>query len=376
MAFGVLINLIVAAALFRAWRTARHSNARGRFKGVFWANVTMGIVTLVLGIALQGRFSAYLPPYFYVLGWIAWLTMVRRTVVRYALVPSKSQRHSLWFDQYPAALILTDASGRVVDMNTAAQAMVGAPHALSEVFPPDSARADWERFLGALKSGAKVSQWEQPIIDAQRQSRLVAVDGEVLDTGSSRYWAFGLHDARRGHHDQELAQQLLYTDPLTGISSAFGFRQQLDHVTKLQPMEPAAVIFMDLDNFKTVNDTFGHRVGDRVLVDVAKRLAPLFRPGDVVARLGGDEFVALLRNTRDLRVEELLARIMRELERPLDIPEVMPLAMSVSIGLARYPLDSLEPEILLHQADQAMYEAKRAGKNQFRIYRSEAFQEM
>jgi diguanylate cyclase (GGDEF)-like protein/PAS domain S-box-containing protein len=373
---AALVNFAIAAGLYRARKRTTHPNVRGRFTGVLAASIILGAADLVFGVWMNGRYPSVLPPYPAFLGWIVWLVVVRVTVARYALVPSHSERYRSWFDQYPAALVITDPAGRVIDMNAAGQEMVGSPVVLPAIFPRETAKQDWDRFSGALKTGAKVTSWEQAIIDAAHSPRLVSVDGEVLEVGTGRYWAFGLRDITRQRELQQRTERLAHTDPLTGIGNSLGFRRQLAEVTQARPMEPAAIVFMDLDNFKKVNDTYGHRVGDRILVEVARRLTPLFRPQDMVARLGGDEFVVLLKNTRDFPVEDVLDRIMRQFVTPISVADTPDIAMTASMGLSRFPLDSLDPDTLLHQADQAMYEAKRAGKNQFRIYQSEAVEQV
>jgi diguanylate cyclase (GGDEF)-like protein len=128
------------------------------------------------------------------------------------------------------------------------------------------------------------------------------------------------------------------------------------------------VCFVDLDNFKPINDTFGHDVGDRLLIEVARRLQASVRGNDTVARLGGDEFVVLVGEMQnDLEAEQAVGRLLSSLSDPF-ITDGKQIKMQASIGYALYPDDSNDKEILLNLADQAMYQSKSSGGNQFRRY--------
>ena len=129
-----------------------------------------------------------------------------------------------------------------------------------------------------------------------------------------------------------------------------------------------AVCFVDLDNFKPINDNFGHDVGDRVLIEVARRLQSSVRRDDTVARLGGDEFVVLLGEIESAQEAELLVdRLLLSLSAPL-ITEGSKIDMHASIGYALFPDDSTDRESLLNQSDQAMYQAKYSGGNRTRRF--------
>lgn len=129
-----------------------------------------------------------------------------------------------------------------------------------------------------------------------------------------------------------------------------------------------AVAYIDLDGFKQINDTHGHEIGDRLLVETAGRLLSCLRAGDSVARLGGDEFVILLTDLPSkTECENALGRVLHSLAEPYLI-EGHRLGVSASIGVALYRLDQTDPETLLRHADQAMYTAKQSGRNRFHYY--------
>lgn len=132
-----------------------------------------------------------------------------------------------------------------------------------------------------------------------------------------------------------------------------------------------ALMFIDLDEFKPINDTYGHDVGDAVLIQCAERIRGCLRKPDSVARLGGDEFVVLLHKVSDeqaaLQVGE---KVLDSLHRPMTF-EGVTVSVGASIGIALYPLHSTEEDGLLNCADFAMYEAKRNGRNRIRLFKNE-----
>jgi diguanylate cyclase (GGDEF)-like protein len=149
-------------------------------------------------------------------------------------------------------------------------------------------------------------------------------------------------------------EHLSLHDPLTGLPNRLHFQQRLEK--RLLTDGSAAVLLMDVDRFKDVNDTLGHDVGDRLLREVGRRLRQVERGETVVARLGGDEFAVLLGGD-DVHIEGMVARITRDMSRPFDLGEVT-LDVMASIGIAATPRDGSSAALLLRRAEIAMYDAK------------------
>lgn len=170
----------------------------------------------------------------------------------------------------------------------------------------------------------------------------------------------------------ELARQAFH-DPLTDLPNRALFADRLEHaLARLhRRAESVAVLLLDLDGFKVVNDSYGHDAGDQLLIAVGQRLRACLRPGDTVARLGGDEFTILLEEITQLsEATRVAARIEDSLRTPfvLDGHET---TITTSIGIAFNKPDEAEPEELLRNADSAMYKAKRAGKARSEVYESD-----
>jgi diguanylate cyclase (GGDEF)-like protein len=164
--------------------------------------------------------------------------------------------------------------------------------------------------------------------------------------------------------------EVSHYDVLTKIPNRFllsdRMKQAIFQTTRERNM--MAVCYLDLDGFKPINDTFGHEAGDRVLVEIAKRIGAAIRGGDTVARLGGDEFAVLLLGLD--QGEECVAtleRLLATIAQPITIKNHT-CTVSASIGVSIYPLDDEDPDILLRHADHSMYLAKQSGKNRFHIY--------
>ena len=171
---------------------------------------------------------------------------------------------------------------------------------------------------------------------------------------------------------RQLADQmtrLAYTDGLTGLPNRMQLERELDQAlgNARQRQHPLALLFIDLDRFKPINDTHGHAVGDMVLREVANRLRGTLRGNDVAARLGGDEFVVLLSAIQQASDSVLVAeKLIEALSVPMRFG-TLEISVGASIGVVLYPDGGHTAEALLKGADAAMYAAKQAGRNTFRL---------
>jgi diguanylate cyclase (GGDEF)-like protein len=164
--------------------------------------------------------------------------------------------------------------------------------------------------------------------------------------------------------------QQAFHDPLTGLPNRARFQERLGQALARtgRTGEPLAVLFLDLDRFKKVNDSLGHAAGDQLLVQVAARLSGSVRPGDVVARLGGDEFTVLLDGLADAGEAETLAeRLATVMKAPFAVGG-RDLAVTASIGIALAGSGQTDPTELLHDADVALYRAKERGKGRWAVF--------
>ena len=251
------------------------------------------------------------------------------------------------------------------------------------VHPAD--REEYERAYQALERGEPVeleyrlvgydgiTRWAWDRMHPRRNDdgRLF-VDGIVADVTERRQAAEQLAEANR-----KLAH-IAYHDPLTDLPNRIRFQERLDAALSAGARCSVAVLFVDLDNFKLINDSFGHEAGDELLCAVAGRLKRATRPQDLIARHGGDEFLILaaLDAPSDQEtpvawfqraVEPLAARLRQALQAPFPVCGVE-IYVSASIGISLFPHDAADAATLLKHADVAMYKAKQSGRDGHRLY--------
>ncbi|MFQ3171602.1 MAG: diguanylate cyclase (GGDEF)-like protein [Oleispira sp.] len=176
---------------------------------------------------------------------------------------------------------------------------------------------------------------------------------------------------------QQQVEHLATRDPLTELANRYLFDDELiKHIDRYRNKTSLALLFIDLDRFKTINDSLGHQVGDRVLKIVAERLRNCVDDTSLLARLGGDEFVVMMRNPKNIAAIETLAhQINLMIRKPYEL-DYYKLNTSCSIGISMYPVDSIESHILLRNADTAMYSAKAKGGNRYQFYTDEMNQQV
>ncbi|MGE5126120.1 MAG: putative bifunctional diguanylate cyclase/phosphodiesterase, partial [Betaproteobacteria bacterium] len=222
----------------------------------------------------------------------------------------------------------------------------------------------------AIAVPMRVGRQSLGVLEA-RSSRLRQRDESWPETLSDIASQLGLF-LERQHAEAELQRFARY-DGLTGLPNRSFFRETLQRTLARAARERSrlALIFIDLDGFKTVNDRLGHAAGDLVLQVVAERLRAGTRSSDLVARIGGDEFVALIQSLARGDDAALVARsLLERLARPC-VVEGHDLTLGASAGIAIYPEDGADAETLLHDADLAMYRAKQEGRNCYRFFRAE-----
>ncbi|MCD6432412.1 MAG: GGDEF domain-containing protein, partial [Sulfurimonas sp.] len=161
------------------------------------------------------------------------------------------------------------------------------------------------------------------------------------------------------HYDSltELPNRVLFNDRLAqAISKSKRSKKEI------------ALLFIDLDHFKEINDSFGHEIGDKVLVEIASRFRHTLREEDTVSRLGGDEFTVIIENLKSSNFASKLAQKLIDTTKKPMVIDKHNLFVTCSIGISIYPKDAQEDRMLLHSADSAMYKAKEAGKNRFKFF--------
>jgi len=276
------------------------------------------------------------------------------------------------------AIFMLDCEGFIVSWNPGAERILGyrkdeiLGRHLSVFFTPeDQQKGEPLRNMTLTKIEGR----------SEEDSWRVRKDGQ-------RFWCTGvmgaLHDEKgqvhgfveimRDNTERRLAEQNTFFhanhDGLTGLANRARFLERLHEalINADRDSTRVAVLLLDLDRFKAINDSLGHHAGDQLLKLVAQRLLKCVRETDTVARLGGDEFVVILTRLKSLAAAELLAdSIVKEISQPYEI-DGHAVRSGASLGVALYPQDAKEPGELLQKADLAMYRAKATGRNHYRVF--------
>jgi diguanylate cyclase (GGDEF)-like protein/PAS domain S-box-containing protein len=268
---------------------------------------------------------------------------------------------------------------RITEVNGAFERVLGYTReeligsSLSDHLTPESAlvsRRATERNVAGEVSGAI---YEQEFTAKDGHSVIFEVSSRVIHEDGQPTGVQGIcRDVTARRHAEtelrrlsELNRHQALHDDLTGLPNRVGFAEQVEQAIDLAHVEGSqlAVLLMDLDRFKEINDTLGHRYGDLLLIELARRLEAALRDGDTVARLGGDEFGILLRDLSGCAADlerTLRGRILSALQEPF-LVDGLPLHIEASIGVARYPAHGGDADLLLQRADVAMYLAKETG---------------
>jgi diguanylate cyclase (GGDEF)-like protein/PAS domain S-box-containing protein len=197
----------------------------------------------------------------------------------------------------------------------------------------------------------------------------LTLTGVCDDAGSVKYYVGVFSDITKARESQDELDRMAHYDLLTALPNRLLFHDRLRHamVRSARSEQQLAVLFIDLDRFKDVNDTLGHHVGDELLKKVARTLAGRLRDGDTLARLGGDEFIVLLENTGEDGARRVAAKLVAAFEQPFSVAD-NELFVTCSVGVSLFPQDSVDLNMLIRNADVAMYQAKALGRNGYQMY--------
>jgi diguanylate cyclase (GGDEF)-like protein/PAS domain S-box-containing protein len=301
-------------------------------------------------------------------------------------------RNAAVLSAIPDLLFEVDINGRYIDYRAPRADLLAAPgetligRTVADVLPPAAAEVCMTALRCAFENGfSNGAQYELQLAAGSAWFEL-AVSRKSVNAGETPRFIVLARDITERKLAEASIARLAYFDSLTGLPNRQSFLERVDREVRRagQQHEKLAVLFMDLDGFKTINDTMGHAAGDLILKWAAERLRDSLRPSDLLsrpmvlgnereadiklARLGGDEFTALLLNIEN--PEDVMAvaqRIGEQMRRPF-VVEGREVNLSASIGIALYPDDGQDAATLLKHADTAMYHAKNSGRDNAQVY--------
>jgi len=212
---------------------------------------------------------------------------------------------------------------------------------------------------------------EHDFVTIGRRTLLLNARQIEREVGKERIILLAIEDITERKKYEEKIQQMAFHDSLTGLPNRKLFSDRLGIVLAQakRNKKKVGIVMLDLDNFKDVNDTLGHDVGDTLLKAVAERLSGTLRKSDTVARFGGDEFVLIFPDMEIIEEAiQVVQKIIDRFHKPFLI-DTHQLVVTTSIGIAVYPNDGMDEEILMKNADIAMYQAKQAGRARYQLYK-------
>ena len=275
-------------------------------------------------------------------------------------------------------ILITDSEKHILDMNDAFCRLTGySREELMGQTPAmlGSGRHDEAFYQSIWQSLENSDHWQGEVWnrhkDGEACPNLVTISSVKNHTGQTTHFVATYSDISSLKENEDRLELLAHFDQLTSLPNRMLFHDRLRgaRARAHRNQTIVAVMYVDLDGFKAVNDTLGHAAGDQLLGKVAAQLRACVREDDTVARLGGDEFAVLFNGLEDAAlIEQLAERIVSSLNITVNC-DSGPLQVSGSAGISIYPLDGENEENLLERADQAMYEAKRRGKHQYCFYR-------
>ena len=280
-------------------------------------------------------------------------------------------RYRLLFERNLAGVYRTTTDGRILDCNDACARIFGyatrADFLTQPAFSVYDNASMRERTLAVLREQKSVSNLEAKMRRRDGSAVWVLENINLIETRDGEVLEGTIIDITDRKVAQEQLEYQAYHDALTGLPNRLLFRDRVEmslaHARR--SAHHAAIMFLDLDHFKLVNDTLGHTVGDRLLQAVGARLADCVRAEDTIARMGGDEFTILLTEIADRRSAAIVAaKVLEAVGQPL-VVDGHELFVTTSIGIAVFPDDGADAETLLKNADRAMYRAKELGRHNY-----------
>jgi len=285
---------------------------------------------------------------------------------------ANEERYRLLFERNLAGVFRSTLDGRVLEVNEAMARIFGYSREELLTIPAHTlyyTPEERQRAMARLHDQRSLSNIElrmrrkdgSPVWILENMSLLKSADGEVIE-GT-------IIDITDRKAAQEQVEYQAYHDVLTGLPNRLLFRDRISVALARarRSRRAVAVMFLDLDQFKLINDTLGHTVGDGLLQAAAERLVRCVRADDTVARMGGDEFTILISDLSDARSAATVAqKVLDSVSKPIEV-DGHELYITTSIGIALFPEDGMDTETLLKNADRAMYRAKEAGRNNYQF---------
>ncbi len=274
-------------------------------------------------------------------------------------------------------IVITDMHANILDANASYSRITGYPH--DELLGNNprllkSGRQSPDFYLQLWEKLRVEGFWEGELWnrrkDGEHFAEHLTISAVHNAAGNTQNYVGIATDVTADHEYRRQLEHVAYHDRLTGLPNRVLLADRLDVAMAqcLRHEQVLAVVYLDLDGFKAVNDVHGHETGDRMLIEISNRMKNVLRESDTLSRMGGDEFVAVLTELANVGdCEPILGRLLEAAAEPVGVDGLL-LRVSASMGVTVFPVDKVDADQLLRHADQAMYVAKQAGKNRHHFF--------
>jgi len=348
------IIILYLFILYRGWKKAQSKERRQIFKLLLIGGCITSAWLIVFGYF---NFGEWLPPNSQNYAGIIWCFTLRLAMIRFDFMNYAYKRYERMFDMNPAAIVLIDMSGHIREANASAkQLLKGIDTDRFSLFTlfDDGLRA-------AVQAGREIKDYEAAIACESEQLE-VLIDGDHMTIDNELRTVLIIRDVTLQKRNQRQIEYMAYNDALTKLPNRRCFYHRLDTVIREAQRDGTrlALILIDLDHFKSINDMHGHEAGDVVLQHAAAAIEETARSIGKAGRLGGDEFVMFIRDAAsDDYVQETVAQLRNRLSGTVIPYGEHELTVEASIGVSYYPDQATDVDTLMMQADKAMYAEKR-----------------
>jgi|GEM_PF-337776 len=283
------------------------------------------------------------------------------------------------FEYSIQGIVITDPEMHILEVNPAFTQITGYPPEEALGRTPELLSSGWHDtnfYAGMFAALRESGIWQGEVWDRRRDGALYVEYLTIVAThdaaGDVTHYIGVFSDITESKQAQRDVERLAYYDTLTGLANRRLFEDRLERgiARARRSSQPLAVLFIDLDRFKPINDSLGHKAGDRLLIQVGERLRDCTRASDTAARLGGDEFAIVIENSGAPQATHLAEKIVTRLGHPFHL-EGHEVFIGASVGISLYPEDGADADALSKHADVAMYRAKHLGRNTFQFFAPE-----
>ncbi|WP_280771184.1 histidine kinase N-terminal 7TM domain-containing diguanylate cyclase [Salipaludibacillus daqingensis] len=316
------------------------------------------------------EFRGVMPPYPYIFAGLFWAVALGYATRKFDFLASYNKRFATLYNLNPASIILVNKDGIIESSNPAAKNLLHVDSLSNQSFHqffPDKKKQTWlDHFKRHFSENEKFYEFETKLQTRDGIEKYVLIDGDYVFIDQEPHNMLIIRDVDENKEAENTIRFLAYHDALTKLPNRRYFYEQAPLVISKQ--HPLAIVVIDLDGFKLINDTYGHQTGDHYLIHTAKLLEHSIKNSGMASRVGGDEFYMYFSYETQPEVIAFATNLLDLCKKQPFQENDVSIPIHISMGISLSPNHGNDLETLIHKADQAMYQMKHNGKNGYHIY--------